>query len=227
VYANDVLRQIRDLQLSTSVPLGEGAQCIVMGATALMLAFYYSWDLTLVTISTIPIIYLIMYILSGVLSRRAHEHTENLQNALKHATTAVGNIEVVKFYNGERFQLDKFVSSITKAGELYKRQAHLRSAQIGLMQFTSMSVFFQGFWYASYSVMTGKNNTGQVVTTFWAALMAIQAITEFLPQFINVQKGKVAGACLRAVMKNIHKNGLQTATIPMRVSGDIEFKQVW
>lgn len=201
-----------------------------MGLTSLGVALYFSWNLTLVTICTIPLVYPIMSVFSTRLSRRAHEQADKLQQALKYVTSAIQNIEMVKCFNGQRSELLKYSGVISRAGDLYRRQAHFRSAQIGFMQGYTLSVFFQGFWYGSYLVTSGKVNAGDVVTTFWSALMAVQAITEFLPQLIVLQKGKVAGGRLRAIMVQTSKYDQSHNTIwglrPDYCSGDIEFKKV-
>lgn len=171
-----------------------------------------------------------MNCLSGRLSKRAHEQADKLQQALKYFANAIQYIETVKCFNGERFELMRYARSIAAAGALYKRQASLRSSQLGFMQFYMLSIFFQGFWYGSYLVTSGKQNPGDVITTFWGALMAVENITSFLPQLIVLQKGKIAGSRLREVMETISKddNGLDTGggCRPTHCSGDIEFKKV-
>lgn len=201
-----------------------------MGLGALGVAFFFSWNLTLVIICTVPLVYLILAFLSGRLSKRAHEQADKLQQALTHATNAIQNIEIVKCFNGERYEYKRYVGAVAQAGRLYKRQASIRSTQIGFMQFVTLSIFFQGFWYGSYLVTSGKKNPAEVVTTFWASLMAVQAITEFMPQFIILQKGKVAGVRLRTVMEQISKNDHSLDSTgcekPSRFVGDIEFNKV-
>lgn len=205
-------------------------QTFVAGLASLGVALYFSWDLTLITISTVPVVYLVMNFLSERLSKRAHEQADKLQQALKYFTNSIQYIETVKCFNGERFELARYARSIATAGRLYKRQASLRSSQLGFMQFYMLSIFFQGFWYGSYLVTSGKDNPGDVVTTFWGALMAVENITAFLPQLIVLQKGKAAGAKLRAVMETVSTddNSLDTGRgcRPTHCSGDIEFKNV-
>ena len=98
------------------------------------------------------------------------------------------------------------------------------------MQFSTLIVFFQAFWYGDHLVKTGNVNIGQVITTFWAALMAIQGITGILPQFIVLQKGKIAAARLRLLMMpaltNERQQGVQNPFNPTQIVGDIEFRKV-
>ncbi|KAH8702984.1 P-loop containing nucleoside triphosphate hydrolase protein [Phaeosphaeriaceae sp. PMI808] len=222
---------IRELQLSLSAPFGEGIQCLIQGLGALGVALYYSWNLTLVVLSSVPLIYLFQSFLARRLSIRVNEQAGKLQSALKYITNAIQNIETVKCFNGEQQELHSFSGITALAARAYLRVANLRSMQIGTMQFLTLSIFVQGFWYGSYLVSSGDLSAGQVITTFWAALMAIMGITGFLPQFIVMQKGKVAGARLRLLMKQMSASDKRQEVgghlKPLRCLGDIEFRDVY
>jgi ATP-binding cassette subfamily B (MDR/TAP) protein 1 len=223
-------RHIRDLQLSVSAPFGEGIQCVIQGIGALGVAFYYSWNLTLVILCTVPLIYLVQMFISHRLSIRANEQANKLQLALKYIANTITSIETVKCFSGENYELQVFTKVTAVATSIYKRVANLRSLQIGAMQFFTLSVFVQGFWYGTHLVRTGGRDVGQATTTFWAALLAIQGITGFLPQLIVLQKGKIAGAHLRLLMDQIsasdQDHDLEGHLEPSRCAGDIEFREV-
>jgi ATP-binding cassette subfamily B (MDR/TAP) protein 1 len=223
-------RHIRDLQLAVSAPFGEGIQFISQGLGALGVAFYYSWNLTLVILCTVPLIYLVQSFIAHRLSTRANEQADKLQSALKYTANAIQSIETVKCFNGEEFELQVFAKITGMAASIYMRVTNLRFLQIGVMQFFMSSVSVQGFWYGTHLVKSGDTIVGQVITTFWAALIAIQRITGFLPQSIVLQKGKMAGAHLRLLMNQIsasdQRHEMDGDFKPKRCSGDIEFRQV-
>ncbi len=227
---NDTDRHIRDVQLSLSVPFAEAVQSIVQSLGALGVAFYYSWSLTLVIVSTVPLIAITQSFLDTRLSNRVRKHADKLQSVLKYFTSAIQNIETVKCFNGEKQELRSFTRLVTGAENLYRRVANYRSMQIGVMQFSTLSVFFSAFWYGSHLVRAGKADIGQVITAFWAALMAIQGITGFIPQLIILQKGKMAAARLRQLMKPGLANDQRQESRPQpkstHILGDIEFRQV-
>lgn len=197
---------------------------------ALAVAFYSSWSLTLVIIASVPIMYLVTAYLSKLLTDRANEQSDVLRQALKYLTNAVRTIETIKCYNGERYELQRYGRVINSAGNLYNKQANLRALQLGAMQFFTLSVFFQGFFYGAHQIFQGKLNISQIITTFWAAMMAVQGVTGFLPQFIVLQKGKVAGAKLRMLIAQISEDSAQVESsghqIPTSCEGDIEFRNV-
>ncbi|KAF2003911.1 P-loop containing nucleoside triphosphate hydrolase protein [Amniculicola lignicola CBS 123094] len=222
--------QIRDLQLSVAQPLGEAIFCLVQALAALGVALYFSWNLTMITICTVPLIFFVMSVLSRRMTKRLHEQAGQLQQALKCLTGALQNIEAVKCFNGERYELHRFIAAITRAASVFNRQANVRSSQIAIMQFFTLSIFVQGFWYGSHLVITGQKNAGQVITTIYAALMTVQAITTFLPQLIILQKGKVAGARLRMLLEQIRKDNsgpeIQGSQKPDHYSGNVQFQRV-
>lgn len=223
-------RHIRDLQLSLSAPFGEGTQCAIQGLASLGVAFYFCWNLTFLILCTVPLIYLVESFVGHRLSIRAKEQAEKLQAALKYLTTAIMSIETVKCFNGEQYELRMFTSMTALAARVYLDVANLRSIQIGAMQFFTLSVFVQGFWYGTYLVRAGDRSVNQVITTFWAALLAIQGITGFLPQVIVLQKGKGAGARLQMLLEHMSMNDQCQETEgdlkPLRCPGDVEFRKV-
>lgn len=193
-------------------------------------AFFFSWSLTLVVTCTVPVIYLAEAFLSKKLNVRTHEQATQLQTALKHITNAMQSIETVKCYNGQKHELQAFTKASSIAASLYNRVANLRSMQIGLIQFFTFTVFVQGFAYGSYLIRSGKLDISSVITTFWAALLAIGGITGFLPQFIVIQKGKVSGSRLRAIVEQLSAEDVpherRGGFKPSRCLGDIEFRRV-
>jgi ATP-binding cassette subfamily B (MDR/TAP) protein 1 len=226
----DLHRHIRDLQLSASAPFGEGIQCVVQGLGALGVAFYYSWNLTLVILCTVPLIYIVQAFVAHLLSIQAQAQANKLKLALKYITNSVNSIETIKCFNGEGYELQVFTKITALAANTYMRVANLRSVQIGAMQFFTLSVFVQGFWYGSHLIRAGDITAAQVITTFWAGLMAISGITGFLPQLIVLQKGKLAGAQLLMLTSQISDTDQGQEQLgdknPARCPGDIEFRNV-
>jgi ATP-binding cassette subfamily B (MDR/TAP) protein 1 len=174
--------------------------------------------------------YLVTAYLSKLLAQRANEQSDALRQALQYFTSTVRSIEAVKCFNGERYETQRYGRVATAAGKLYNRQANFRALQLGAMQFFTLSVFFQGFWYGAHQIFQGKINIGQVITTFWAAMMAVQGVTGFLPQFIVLQKGKVAGARLRMLVAQMSEASALGETtgdqMPAKCEGKIEFQNV-
>ena len=228
-FANN-LKQVRELQLAMSQPMGEVFQRLVTGLGSLILTLRFSRNFTLVIVCTLPIVYLFMAFLSTRMEPNVHKQGEKLQEALKYVTNAFQSIEMVKSFNGQGSKLWRYSRAIKGAAKYHIRQANLQSLQVGFMQLATLGMFVQGFWYGSSLVDSGKKNPGQVMTTFWAAFMAVQSIAGFLPQIIVLEKGRIAGAKLSIVMAETQKEGnclgLTSGDRPRHCPGDIEMKNV-
>ena len=168
------------------------------------------------------------------MSRRTQPAIEkqarNLAEAAKHAITGFTAIETVKSHNAQENELRKYGRPLQEAAKQYIVQARANSLQIGSVRFLMLSVFVQGFWYGSHLVSDGKKTSGQILTTFWACLMACQTFEQILPQMIILEKGRAAAATIRAVIAKIDQVETvavdRSAKTPSFVDGQIEVRNV-
>ncbi|EUC43512.1 hypothetical protein COCMIDRAFT_7071 [Bipolaris oryzae ATCC 44560] len=226
-FLSTLQAHIRGFKLSVSSPLGELCQAVVQSLAALGVAFYFSWKLALVVMSSIPFLYLFLTLIANRQLFRTREQSEMLQAALKYMTTAISNIEVIKSLNGEQHELQIFEKTACLAARLYRRVANFRSMQIGIMQFFTISIFVQGFWYGKYLVGNGDGEASDILTTFWSVLMATSSLASVMPQLVVLTKGREAGANLGMLIEHNPTSDqqleLQGHIKPARCLGTIEF----
>ncbi|EMD90823.1 putative ABC transporter [Bipolaris maydis C5] len=229
-FLSTVQAHIRGLKLSVSSPLGEFCQAVIQSLAALGVAFYFSWKLALVVMSSIPFLYLFLTLVANRQLLRTREQSEMLQAALKNMTTAISNIEAVKSLNGEQYELHIFEKTAGLAARLYRRVANFRSMQIGIMQFFTISIFVQGFWYGKYLVGNGDGEASDILTTFWSVLMATSSLASVMPQWVVLTKGREAGANLAMLMEHNPTSDQQLESRghikPAQCLGTIEFSKV-
>ncbi|KAK4692863.1 hypothetical protein P7C71_g4420, partial [Lecanoromycetidae sp. Uapishka_2] len=196
---------VRELQLATSQPLGNAVQYTVTSLAALGVAFYYSWSLTLVTLATVPISAFILSIISARMQPSIHAQEVELTKASKLANNAIGAIDTVKSFNGQDHEKWQYTRAVKRAAKHYLAEAQINAQQIGVVRLVTLGMFVQGFWYGSHLVNTGQKNPGDVLTCFWACLMATQSVEQIFPQFIVLEKGRAAGATLKANIFNMER----------------------
>ena len=77
---------------------------------------------------------------------------------------------------------------------------------------------------------SGKKSAGDVLTTFWACLMATQSFEQILPQMIVLEKGRAAGATLKAVLAQMERGrkvvNMRGGQFPKYCDGDIDVRKV-
>ncbi|KAL8752461.1 MAG: hypothetical protein Q9199_005733 [Rusavskia elegans] len=221
--------QIRELQMGTSQPLGFALQSTVTALSALGLAFYTAWDLTLITIASIPFAALVLGWISSRMQPSIEAQAKELNTASKFANNAFQAIDVVKCFNGQDFETWQYAKAIKRAAKKYLIQAKANALQIGFVRFITLSMFVQGFWYGSHIVIAGKKEPGQVLTAFWSCLSALQAVEQILPQILVLEKGRAAGATLQAVLTQMdkrHRVIVSGQLTPEFCEGDIEVRNV-
>ncbi|KAJ5090795.1 hypothetical protein N7532_009479 [Penicillium argentinense] len=222
--------QMQDLKMATSQPLGLIIQYSCRSIASLILGFYTSWSLSLVTLAGIPVFSSIIAYLSTRMKMSITAQQGELTQASKTASNAIANIDTVKCLNGQRIEVRKFSHRIHNAAFYYLRQARLNSLQIAFIRWMIFGMFVQGFWYGSALARADKLTSGQVLRTFWACLTAAQSIEQILPQIIVIEKGKVAGMQLKSIIQTRKEDRRQSEThglsYPSHCEGDIEVRNV-
>jgi ATP-binding cassette subfamily B (MDR/TAP) protein 1 len=216
--------------MATSQPLGLLLQYACRSLASLTLALVISWRLSLVTLAGIPIFSALIAYLSTRMNCSISAQQTELTYASKMANNAISSIDTVKFLNSQAFEWQSFVSRIEQSAIHYLRQARLNSFQIALIRWMMFGMFVQGFWYGSSLARAGLLSSGDVITTFWACTTAAQSIEQVLPQMIVMEKGKVASAILRNLMRKSVEDDFHSeikgTVYPRRCDGDVEVNDV-
>ncbi|KAK8253666.1 P-loop containing nucleoside triphosphate hydrolase protein [Phyllosticta capitalensis] len=219
--------QTRELQIATAQPMGTVVESIATTLLCLGLALYYSWKLTLVILAVVPVVAVGVIFFSSRLQPNVDGQSARLNEALKYAMAAMTSIETVKAFNGQDLEVWKYTKIARQAASFYIRQTNWNALQMGLVSLCTFGMFIQGFWYGTTLLDNGLS-PGKVLTTFWAALMAVQGFMAFLPMMMVLEKGRAAGAKLRAVCVHgsIAEDEAAEGFRPDHCVGDIEMKNI-
>jgi ATP-binding cassette subfamily B (MDR/TAP) protein 1 len=222
--------QIRELQVATSQPLGFAVQYTVTTVAAMGLALYSAWDLTLITLATVPFGFYFLSWLSSRTQPAIRRQVEELSRASKIASNSILTIDTVKCFNGQEHELLKYGQVIKKAASWYLTQARVNAMQIAFIRLLILGMFVQAFWYGSHLVETGEKTAGQILTGFWACLMATQTFEQIMPQMIVLEKGRAAAATLKAVLDKLEMGRKAVEMVdgeaPAYCDGDIQVNDV-
>jgi ATP-binding cassette, subfamily B (MDR/TAP), member 1 len=71
-------------------------------------------------------------------------------------------------------------------------------------QFVTLAMFVQGFWFGARFVREGILSAGDVMSVFFARLIAAGSLQMCIPQFIVFTKGKVVIAALMSLVASEH-----------------------
>lgn len=222
-------RQVRELQLSVSQPLGFLLFEFIGAVSALGTAFYFSWRLTLVVIAVFPVAVMVLFLASTGIGPAIEAQKRELGKASKAANTSILAIDTVKVFNGQSEELWQYRVAIKKAATHYLVQARANAIQFGVTKLIMVGIFVQGFWYGIYLCTKGAN-PGDIVTAFYASLNAIQSIEVLIPQWLVLKRGMSAGKAFRSIRDQLggqHKRPIEFELLkPFSCEGDVDVKSV-
>ncbi|KAI1393072.1 P-loop containing nucleoside triphosphate hydrolase protein [Hypoxylon trugodes] len=221
--------QTRELQMASSVALGSLAAEIATSLANLVVALNGSWKLTLVLLATVPISVIILAMLSRTLKQAIQAQKLELGRASKFVISAVTAIDLVKAFNGTDHETWQYLQAIRRSMDKYLIQARASAGQFCYVRLWIDGMFVLGFYYGVVLVNEGLS-PGNVMTTFYAALAALQAIEAFIPMYMVLARGMSAGQALYFIANEIEGGRRVQRMIgsrqPKHCFGNIKFDHV-
>lgn len=167
------------------------------------LAMWKSPILALVTLSTIPLVVLVQIVTQFFLGPMLETERRAFAEASTNVERATAAITTVKAHNAESTESKRFEPMSTKAQDSLVKQAIVWAISYSSSETLLLSTFVIGFWYGAKVVRDGTSSAGDVMTVFWAALLAATYLQMAVPQLVLVTKGKMSMASLRTVIKDL------------------------
>ncbi|KAK3385407.1 P-loop containing nucleoside triphosphate hydrolase protein [Podospora didyma] len=221
--------QIRELQTATSQTLGFLISDIFVFGACIIVAFFYSYKLTLVMLATGIPSALILWSISRFLDPAIEAQKRELAEATKHVTAATTAIDLVKVYNGADHEAFRFTSAIRRSAKYYSRQVLCNCGQMAYIKLWMIMLFVIGFYFAVVLVIWGDLTPGNALTTFYSALIAFQSLERLGPQWLVLAKGMAAGQLLHALVSEIEDGQIDNIAglgRPLRCCGEIRMGNV-
>lgn len=215
------------MQLASSQVLGFLVSDICLAAASLGVAFFYGWQLTLVLLATVPVSFVALKLIGRDLDQNIQSQQQALSYASKSVSAAVAAIDLVKVYNGFDNEVWQYILATGKATRWFLQQARKHAMQMGCIKLWMASLYVAGFWFAVYLVEHGSTTAGKALTTFYAAITALQAVEGLAPHWLFLVKGMSAGRSLRSLlMMKSRGRGADRYYRPQACFGDIQLKNV-
>ncbi|KAK4032061.1 hypothetical protein C8A01DRAFT_20815, partial [Parachaetomium inaequale] len=224
-----VASQTRELQTATSQTLGYLVCDVFVFGACIVVAFVYSFKLTLVMLATGVPSAIILWAINRFLDPAIEAQKRELAQAAKHVTAATTAIDLVKVYNGADHEAFLFISAIRRSARYYSRQVLCNCGQMSYVKLWMIMLFVLGFYFAVVLVERGELTPGNALTTFYAALIAFQSIEALGPQWLVLAKGMAVGQLLQALVEEGESGSVDKVTgsrKPSKCLGDIKMSHV-
>ncbi|KAH8233003.1 hypothetical protein KR026_002905 [Drosophila bipectinata] len=168
---------------------------------ALALAFWKGWQLSLVCLTSLPLTFIAMGLVSVATSRLAKKEVNVYAGAAVVAEGALSGIRTVKAFEGEEKESLAYKASVIAAKYLNIKRNMFSGIGFGLLWFFIYSSYALAFWYGVGLVLKGYNDPyyanydpGTMITVFFSVMMGSMNIGMAAPyiEAFGIAKGACA-----------------------------------
>jgi subfamily B ATP-binding cassette protein MsbA len=172
---------------------------MIIGVLAFM--FYASPSLTLFVFVLILIAVGLISFISRTLRRKSYEAQDLLGYLGSIIEEALGGLRIIKSFNAEKYQKDKFFSTNNKYRSLMvgiKRRQQLASP---FSEFMGVSIALILIYYGSSRVLQGELNASSFMAYLFAFFRLIDPAKSLSNAYFNIEKGRAALDRLDRIIK--------------------------
>ena len=187
---------------------------------------YINWDLALITLIPIPLLFLATYIFKRAIKRAFQDVREQVSRLNTFVQEHITGMSVVQLFNREEVEMETF-SGINKK----HRNAHIRtvwaySVFFPVVEILSALSIALIVWYGFKEVALGYASPGEIFSFTLFVYMLYRPIRQLADRFNTLQMGMVSSERVFKVLdtqSTISDNGTKSTS---ELKGDIEFKNV-
>nr|QNG62061.1 P-glycoprotein 16.2 [Parascaris univalens] len=201
---------------------------IVNSISCLIIAFYYSWKMTLVMIGFLPLLAGIVGLLAQFVTETSREATleKNALNAM--VKEVLTGIRTVIAYNGQEEECDRHARKLEEAAGFGIRKSLLVASGTGIIYCLIFIAMAVNFWLGTLICSNRQITPGAVFATFWAIMGGMIAIGHAAKQIMPIMTAKNSAVRIFAVIdhkSDVNNVSWQFGTLD-EVKGDIEFTRL-
>ncbi|CRJ85747.1 hypothetical protein BN1708_009173 [Verticillium longisporum] len=183
------------LQLGLSEKLGTFMEYNGTIFTAIIVAFTWSWELTLVTSSVLLFLIFVLGVILPFLVKGQSAITQSEARATAVASEAFSSIRMLTACGAEEritSRYDRWVDDARRKGQA---TAPLLATQLGLIFFGIMGAFGLAFWHGTTMRLNGSiDDAGVIIIVIMSVIMVVISLERIATPLVAVTKAMVA-AC--------------------------------
>ena len=194
----------------------------------LAVAFVANWKLTLVMLAVSPALSLSFWFFGRAMALCVAKEQEYHSNAGTAAQEAIESIRTVFAFGGQDKEVSRYTGHLKHAFAMNIQRGRLLAATMASVYFFVYASYALGFWFGAWQVSKGNSTPGYVVTAFFGAMGAGQAVGRLHSFALSIAKARGSAlkvfqvVDLRSEVDSFSENGIKPGTI----RGDICFKDL-
>ncbi|KAG4257781.1 hypothetical protein FPRO03_13667 [Fusarium proliferatum] len=183
------------LQLGISEKLGVFVEYNATMIASIIVAFIYSWQLSLVTFTAVVFITFSVSLVLPYITKGQTNQTKSEAMAMSVASEATSGIRMIVAYGAESRIGSKYGRFVDEAKKHAQFAGPFIALQYGLVFFSSYAAFGLAFWYGTRLLLDDKiNQLGAIIVVLFSVMMIVTAMERISTPLLAVSKATVA-AC--------------------------------
>ena len=225
-----VTRNVSDIETLAEV-FSTGIAGIIADVLQLIviLGFMLSmnWQLTLVSLSLLPILILATYIFKEKIKVAFNEVRTAVSNLNSFVQEHITGMNIVQIFNSEKREMEKF-DEINKE----HRKANINSVMYYAIYFPVAEVIQAGgigliIWYGGGQLVQGNVEPGMLIAFILYIQMFFRPIRMIADRFNTLQMGVVSSKRILDLLDSTEHISDTGSYTPEKVTGNVKFENVW
>lgn len=225
-----VTRNVSDIEtLSEVFSLGLAALIadVLQLIFILVFMFYLDWKLTLVSLSTLPLLVISTYIFKERIKQAFNEVRTAVSNLNSFVQEHITGMSIVQFFNSEKREFEKFkvinrehrranIKSVLYYSVYYPVSEVIQALGIGLI-----------VWFGAKGVIQEYTTFGDLTAFIMYINMFFRPIRQIADRYNTLQMGIVSSSRIFDLLDSRDQIPNEGQYVPEKLSGTVEFKHVW
>lgn len=225
-----VTRNVSDIETLADV-FSEGLAAIIGDllqiVTILGVMFYIDWKLTLVSLSTLPLLIISTYVFKEKIKVTFNDVRNAVANLNSFLQEHITGMTIVQLFNREQREFDKF-----KEINREHRAAHIRSVLYYSVYFPVAEII-QAIgiglvvWYGAVGVLGMDLQIGILISFIMYLQLFFRPIRMIADRFNTLQMGVVSSSRIFKLLASSEHIANEGSFSPEKVQGNVRLDQVW
>ncbi|KAF4449385.1 hypothetical protein F53441_7364 [Fusarium austroafricanum] len=193
-YATTVITSASNtLQLGISEKLGVFVEFTATMISSIIIAFIFSWQLSLVTFTAVVFILISVKILLPIITKGQTLQGDSESKAASIASEALSSIRMVVAYGAEARIGNKYGQFVEEAKKHARFTGPFIAVQFGLVFFSSYAAFALAFWYGTRLLLENKiNELGAIIVVLFSVMMIVTSMERMSTPLLAISKATVS-----------------------------------
>ena len=225
-----VTRNVSDIETIADI-FGQGVAAIIGDILLLFgivfLMFLLNWKLTLISLSTLPLLLLTTYVFKEKVKVSFNEVRDAVANLNSYVQEHIVGMKVVQIFGNEKKEYQKFVEVNDTHLKANLKAVLYYSIYFPVMElFTSIGLGLL-IWYGSGEIFSEQVSIGVLIAFIMYLQLFFRPIRSIADRFNTIQMGVVSSTRIFNLLDSYHTIKSNEKIITNDIFGSVEFKNVW